>query len=392
VHSIVFQQGLDQDAADMATSMIDAVLGAIAPGAALKRNFDARRFTRPTHILAFGKASIPMSNAAIECLGTHFARATVLSTPELCARTRFKSHFVELLATDHPIPTQRNIDATKLLIDHARSIPDDHQALVLISGGGSAMLCAPRDGFTLEDIVKTTTTLLTLGAPIEIINAARTELDSLKGGGLAKLLEHTAQADALVLSDVIGNDLLVIASGPAVSPTIQHTIIASNQDAVDALCAWLVHRHIDIAHVQRNAVGFAADQGHQLADRLIDSTERAPIAVCMGGEPTVDAHATTGVGGPMLELALSCAQRLASTPFRWTLLTFTTDGIDGPTDAAGAIITSEMLDDDATVRAIGEALQTHNCLPMCDTLSATIRTGPTGTNVNDIALAIRWAQ
>jgi len=98
----------------------------------------------------------------------------------------------------------------------------------------------------------------------------------------------------------------------------------------------------------------------------------------------------------MLELAIACADQLGSAPFRWTILTFATDGIDGPTDAAGAIITDDMLCRAHTTKAetrkhIQCALTCHDSLTMCDTLHATIRTGHTGTNVNDIAVVIRWA-
>lgn len=393
MHSIRFHPDLNYAKKILATDLIDAVLGASDPKRSFTQHFDPNAFTRPTHILAFGKAAVPMTNVAIECLGSNFARATVISTPELCLQTQFKDKFVELLAADHPLPTHRNIDAAISLIAHAKSIPNDHQGLVLISGGGSALLCSPRQFITLEHIIETTDALLRSGAPIQEINAARSKLETLKAGGLASLLEHVAQIDAFVLSDVIGDDLSIIASGPLVDripPTINHTIIANNQSALDALCAWTTYENIDLVHTHHDSVGYANDEGRRLARELIDSTHTPPIAVCLGGEPTVDTTGTTGTGGPILELALSCAQELAQTDFRWTIITFATDGIDGPTDAAGAIITNDMMNTPNAKSHVQIALQEHNALPMCDMLGATIRTGPTGTNVNDIALAIRW--
>ncbi len=394
--TIRFQPNLDYPRKSLASDLITAVLGAVAPGAAMKRYFDPQSFSRPTHILAFGKASIEMTNAAIECLGTNFARATVISTPTLCAQAQFKNKFVDLLAADHPLPSHLSISATNELIEHARTIPHDHQALVLISGGASAMLCSPKEGITLERIIETTDALLRSGAPIQELNAARSKLETLKAGGLAKILEHITRTDAYVLSDVIGGDptenIRTIASGPVAEPDIPHTIIASNQSALDALCAWVALEHINPIHTQRDAVGFAADEAKGIAKVLIDSIEDTPCAVCLGGEPTVDITntSTPGSGGPMLELALACALELSTTDFHWTVITLATDGIDGPTNAAGAIITTDMLKDPTTIAQAQHALEHHNALPICDTLGATIRTGPTGTNVNDIALVIRW--
>ena len=402
VHPIAFHPELDESTRSLATSLISSVLQAVDPSIALSKHLDPAIFTAPTHILAFGKASIPMTNAAIECLGDRFARATVISTPDQVIKTQFKSTFVELLVGDHPLPTQRSVDASLALIKHAKSIPPDHQTLVLISGGGSAMLCAPAGHTTLENIITITDTLLKAGAPIEQINKARASLDTLKLGGLAKLLAHTSRTDAYLLCDVINPDpdgdpsatLATIASGPLIDPTqstdIPHTIIADNQSALDTLCAWLALESISLVESCSNAVGFASDEGLRLARAILNAPKDSatPIAVCVGGEPTVDASSSMGSGGPMLELAIAAAQELIDAPFDWTIITFATDGIDGPTPAAGAVITSRMLDA-ITPNQLKESLANHDTLSLCDTLNATIITGHTGTNVNDIALIIR---
>ncbi len=397
MRTIQFQPGLDHASRTRAEGLVGAVLHACDPGIALKKRYHSPAHTRPTHILAFGKASIPMTHAAIERLGSRFARATVLAPPALCARASFKSGSIELLPADHPLPTQRNIDAARTLAEHARSIPYDHNAMVLISGGGSAMLCAPKPRVTLDQIIETTDRLLRSGAPIAEINAARARLETLKGGGLARLLAHVHRTHAYVLSDVIGDDLRTIASGPLIDslpPRIPHTIIAGNDTAIDAACAWSAHREIECVSAGRRVVGSASDEGRALARALIDPPIPAPIgvclAVCLGGEPTVDTGDATGIGGPALELALAGAVELSKSALNWSIITLTTDGVDGPTDAAGAIITRDMLRDPELIAAAQTALAQHNALPVCDTLGATIRTGPTGTNVNDIALAIRW--
>ncbi len=384
-----FQPDLDPTSRHLAWGLLKTILTSTNPQANLIKHFDSTLFTHPTHILAFGKASIPMTNAAIECLGDHFAHATVISTPQLCAQAQFGHNRIELLAADHPLPTQRNINATNRLIEHAQSIPRNHQTLILISGGGSALLCSPKEDITLERLIQTTNALLKSGAPIQEINQTRAQLETLKSGGLARILDHVARIDALVLSDVIGDDITTIASGPVAVPSIPHTIIASNQRALDTLIAWIANERINLVNIQRQATGHAAEQGKALADKLINSDSHPPFAACLGGEPTVDAQSSTGTGGPMLELALAGALELARTDFRWTIITFATDGVDGPTDAAGAIITNDMLRPEH-IPSIQNALDEHNALPMCDLLGSTIRTGETGTNVNDLAVAIRW--
>ncbi len=402
MHTITFEPALDHAPKALATDLIETILHASDPSHAFKKHFDPSTINAKAHIIAMGKASIAMTNAAIECLGDQFARATVVSTPELVAQAQFKNKFVELCIGDHPLPTHRSVSAANTIIEHARSIPSDQQALVLLSGGASALVCSPKPSATLEHIVETTNALLQSGASIQKINAARAQHDTLKAGGLAKILEQAARMETYTLSDVIGDDLSVIASAPTFraipSP---HTIIASNQTALNALCAWAAHQHITIAHLNRSALGSAADEGRQLARHLMNlpTDSASPIAVCLGGEPTVDASNTTGIGGPMLELALACALELAqpSTPQlnsgsskSWIVFTLATDGRDGPTNAAGAIITNNMLSTPESIAQAQRALTEHSTLPACDAIGATLRTGHTGTNVNDIAIAIRY--
>jgi len=393
MNRIRYQPNLDHARKSFASEMIETILRAAEPANAIKKHFNKSRFNRPTHILAFGKASIEMTNAAIECLGDRFARASVISTPELCAQAQFKNKFVDLLTATHPFPTLQNIHSTNQLIEHARSIPADHQVLVLISGGGSALLCSPKEGVTLEDLATTSRTLMNSGASIHELNAERSKQETLKAGGLAEVLRHVYQTDAFVLSDVIGDDLRTISSGPLVDqlpPSIEHTIVANNQTILDALCAWIAIEHIHPVKVIKQVTGSANKLGQQIASKLIESSSDLPCAVSLGGEPTVDVEDADGIGGPMLELALSCAYELCKTEFRWTVLTFASDGIDGPTDACGAVISNDMIQSNQTQEAIRSSLESHDTLQMCDTLGATIRTGATGTNVNDVMLAIRW--
>lgn len=127
-----------------------------------------------------------------------------------------------------------------------------------------------------------------------------------------------------------------------------------------------------------------------LARELSGINESGPNAVILGGEPAVDTRNQTGIGGPMLELGLSAAVSLDKAGFDWTVLSMTSDGIDGPSRAAGMVCTRSMIRDPDTVRAIRDSISSHDSRPMCDTLNACVTTGPTGTNVNDLAILIRW--
>tara|TARA_R110002072_G_scaffold42064_19_gene118527 strand:+ start:112051 stop:113286 length:1236 start_codon:yes stop_codon:yes gene_type:complete len=395
-----FHPSLDFKNASFAGRLIDRVFAAIDPGRTLRTKLDSVRHNHPTHILAVGKASVAMTHAAIEHLGPRFARATVITSDEIAARNQFKNKFVELLVGDHPLPGARSLESTLKLIEHARSIPKDHHVLVLISGGTSAMLCGIESSEALDQLVAQTDQLMRAGASIHELNAMRSKLDPIKLGGLAKHLGQlkTEQIRVYLLGDVIEQPNAplesVIGSGPMWAPTraskIEHMIIADNHTALDALCAYLAGEGIGLSHIKRRATGFASDEGAQLAQALLASDNQVPCAVCLGGEPTVRVGNNPGIGGPMLELAASAAVELNGAEFPWTVISLATDGVDGPSGVAGAVLAHDMLRDPDAIGQLKSAIERHETLGICDQLGATIRTGHTGTNVNDLAIAIHW--
>lgn len=392
--SVQLNSGLSEREQRLARGMIAATLRAADPERAMRAHMAHLPKDTPTHILAFGKASLGMSAGAIESLGSRFARATILAPESLALKTQFKNKLIATFPCDHPLPTQRNIDATRVLVDHAHSIPDDHRVLVLISGGASAMLCLPHPRVTLDEIREGTLELLASGAGIHELNASRSQLESLKAGGLAHELRHVSDRYCFLLSDVIGDDPSVIGSGPmhdANPPRTPHMVIASNNIAIDALAAWCANEHIDCREIIRHATGEAHNAGTSIADRLLKAGPGdSPIAIILGGETVVDTDGQDGIGGPALELGLSAAVHLAPAAFDWSVVTFTTDGVDGPGKAAGCALTSSMISAPIKREAALGALKAHDTRSICDTLGATIDTGPTGTNVNDVAIVIRW--
>lgn len=343
---------------------------------------------QPTHVLAFGKASVAMTNACMELLGSRFNGGVVLCPEQLKNQLRPIPN-LQALSVDHPNPTQRNIQATAALVEYAKSIPQPHACIVCISGGGSAHLCSPQHGVTLDQIIETTRAFNKQGRTIHELNQARRELETLKAGGLAKHLTHIAHVETLVLSDVIDDDLDTIASGPMRDPDqrVPHTIIANHRTALLATRTTLKAQGFKIGHASGDVQGEATDCGTNLAIEFVKNPVAASI---MAGETTVDTKNASGLGGPCMETALACAIKLVELGTDgWLVLGLATDGIDGPTDAAGAVITSEMMQS-VDIAHAKQSLINHDSLAFLQQLNALILTGPTGTNLNDVCMVLPY--
>lgn len=382
-------------------------------------------------VLVFGKAAVPMARAALRRVSIRLSQAVVIVPPEWAGRFEGKNAVV--MPADHPIPTESNIEAARTLAASAHAAREDECVLVLISGGGSAHLTLPRAGVTLEDLRTITKSLLRAGAPIEDLNTVRRSLEQLKGGGLRAICP-ARRVIGLVVSDVIGDDLATIASGPLVRgepgdpigvlkkwgieapphlqtvmrtprafsdslPPADHATLLSGRMLVERLPAALAAdptpgaSPIRVGTVVQPVTGEASVAGANLAARFLtmprplspSSGQDTPNALLAWGETTVTVGDATGTGGRNLELALAAALALP-TDRPWALLTLATDGIDGPTDAAGAILCSEMFADPRAATLARNALANHDSYHAVEMLGGLIHTGPTGTNLNDIAL------
>ncbi|MEX2217637.1 MAG: DUF4147 domain-containing protein [Phycisphaerales bacterium] len=405
-----------------------------------------------TAALAIGKAARPMLRAAADVLDLSAAFSLTVGPPEA-------SEWPHLTA-DHPVPTERNVLAAMRTLDVVRTLRALDRAperlLVLLSGGASALLTSPADGLTLDDISAVTRALLRAGAPIDELNTVRKHVERLKGGRFAAELPDGMHADVLVLSDVIGDRLDVVGSGPfAHDPStygdalavldrrsarqaapavtrfleagargehpetakpgnpaferVRHAVIGSNRTAAEAAERAAVRLGFRVAHLELEVVGEAAREGRRLASLALEHARDAgPSAIILGGETTVTVGGAAGVGGRNQELALAAAIELeragnraaeragmaAVQAPRVAVASFATDGVDGPTDAAGAIATDETC---GLARSLGlhpeAALAGHDSHSFFAALDRAghphlIRTGPTGTNVNDIAVAL----
>lgn len=385
-------------------------------------------------IAAGGKASIAMALACAQRLGPRLAGGVVLAPVGVPARGLPRR--LKLRRCDHPLPTRRNVSAAAGLARFVGTVPAGDTLLVLLSGGASAHLSLPAPDVTLAELRALTRALLRSGASIDEVNAVRRHVERLKGGGLARLAARQgATVVTLLLSDVIGNRLETIGSGPtapdpttfadaldvvgryrlatvapgivrrlrrgargrvaetakpgdAVFDRVQHVVVGSNRDAVQAARGVVERLGFAVRGVVQDVTGGAQAAGTGLARRI--ATAAPGSAIVMGGETTVAVGPAQGLGGPCQELVLAAAVALDGRA-GVVVAAIATDGIDGPTPAAGAAATGDSC---RRARALGldpqAALHRHDSATLWRRLGSRIRTGPTGTNLNDVALALRY--
>lgn len=346
---------------------------------------------------------------------------------------------VRMRRGDHPLPSERGVEATRELFETAAAVDDRTLVIGIITGGGSSLLTHPAERISLDELVRTTELLLESGATIESLNAVRKHLSAIKGGQLARTVVP-AEVVCLVFSDVIGNDLATIASGPFAPDGTTFGDAKAVLDRYDLSVPTAVRERIeagiegDVPETPgRDDRAFRSVSTHVLADANLAveaATDRArdcglrpivlstrirgeareaaksavaiaeealasgrpiepPAAIVSGGETTVTVDGD-GHGGPNQEFALSAAVELTNLPEdefepgRIVVAAVDTDGIDGPTDAAGAIVDGTDVDPDE-----GElALDRNDAYAILDDRDCLIRTGPTGTNVNDLRVTI----
>ncbi|MCU4752694.1 DUF4147 domain-containing protein [Halobacteria archaeon AArc-curdl1] len=382
-------------------------------------------------VLGGGKASGAVT-AALESILEPALETGVLDGLEglVVANAPESTEHVEVVVGDHPTPSEQNLEATAELLKLAEKATDRDLVLAPITGGGSALLTAPAAGLSLETLATTTDELLASGASIDEINAVRSRCSCIKGGGLARAAAPAAVV-TLAISDVVGDDPSVIASGPTVTPpgTLESALAICRREgmaipeavvdhldgnepeeteiATDWHCLATTRTAIDAAErvatdrgyrtlvlssrLEGEAAHVGRTHGTLAASMALDGEPLEPPAVVLsGGEVTVTLGDADGVGGPNQELALAGTLELADIDevgSRAVLASVDTDGIDGPTDACGAIIDGRLLES-AALPAARRALESHDVTPFLEECGALLETGPTGTNVNDLRVLV----
>ena len=383
-------------------------------------------------VLAIGKASAAMARAAEFVLGRRLAGGLAIAPHGAGGATGR----IPVVEAGHPLPDEDGRGAAERIVSIAGRVRDDDIVLCLLSGGGSALLASPPSGVTIADLASVTGQLLGVGTPIDEINTVRRHLSTLQGGGLARLL-HPARVRTLVLSDVVGSRPESIASGPTVpDPTTfadaervlrsrglwgrlpgsvrrwidrgvrgeapetakpgdpiferaKACVLADVGTFLDAVSAAAARAGFAVDRLDRPITGEARAAGRRLGRRLAaraDGGTRRSLLIG-GGETTVTVRGR-GRGGRNQEVALAAAIELRGLE-GVCLAALGTDGIDGPTDAAGALIDGTTVD-----QALAAGLDPSAALAENDAyalLAATgdlLVTGPTGTNVADVTIGI----
>ena len=429
--------------------VLAAAMEAAEPGAALRRYVrregdlllvDGRPYdlaAGQVFLVSVGKAAEAMARAAAELLGERLtAGVVVVKDPPHAPIGR-----CTITVAGHPLPNAQSVAAAEQVAATLAQAGPNDLVLALISGGGSALLSLPAPGIELSDMQALTSALLACGATINEINCLRKHLDTIKGGGLARLAAPAALA-TLILSDVVGNPLDVIASGPTVADPssfaeawailgnyglqaqapaavrarleqgragqiaetpkpgdplfarVRNLLVGSNQQAAAAALAAARVHGLNGLLLTSYAQGEARVVGGLLAAvaREIAASGQPlarPACLIIGGETTVTLRGA-GKGGRNQELALAAVGELAGLA-DVALVALATDGSDGPTDAAGAVVTGASL---ARATALGldpaAALADNDAYPFFAALGDLLLTGPSGTNVNDLAFVFAF--
>lgn len=348
-----------------ALDLVDAVLEAVDAGEATRRGLRQLEAhgvsSQGCTVFAFGKAAVPMASAAAAVCSVG-GGIVVGHTPASISGLR-------CLVGGHPVPADDAEEVGLQVLDLAESLGPRDVALCLVSGGGSAMLELPRAGLEIADVVRRTDDLLRGGVDIAALNAARVTMSRLKGGQLARAMAPATVVN-LVISDVGAHGPELVASGPTVVPEATTLVVADIDAAVEAVVAEGLERARELLEGEARVAGPAFYAGGS-----------GPPRVC-GGETTVTVTGP-GRGGRNQELVLAAAAEYRS----GLLLSFGTDGVDGTSEAAGAL-----LDEVVLTKARARGLDPLALLRANDSdhffrhAGGRILTGPTGTNVADVCL------
>lgn len=396
-----------------------------------EKRFPLSRF-RHIYVLAAGKAAATMSRGVEEILGDKITNGHVVTKHGHGTDLKY----LTLTEAGHPIPDAEGVKGTQKIVNIARKSTEDDLVICLISGGASALMADFPEGVTLDDLKRTNELLTKCGANITEINTVRKHLSKIKGGQLARIL-FPATTVCLILSDVVGDRLDVIASGPTVcdsssfadaltiidkyslqnqlpssvlhyllegadgsiadtpkpdNPVFQNVfnyIIGSNGIALESSAKKAVGLGFE-THTVTDSIQEDVTETANFILKTIDNqkpTGNKPVCLLFGGEPTVKVSGK-GLGGRNQHLALYLATKICCKK-NITILCAGTDGTDGPTDAAGAVV-----DYETATKAVEKGIDPNHYLTDCDSyrffqqVGGHIITGNTGTNVMDIIVAI----
>ena len=398
------QQGANPKPTLNTDALIQAILQAVDPASAVQRHIslhgtvlriDGRDYDltgKDIRLIAVGKASVPMAQAMQTLLGARINRSVVVTKYGHVSQTsNVKRHEPavndrwSIIEAAHPVPDDNSLRAGELICEALQDSRENTLVIVCVSGGASALCVAPQPGISLKTMQAINEALLRSGADIREMNAVRSRLDRLKAGGLVRMASP-AEVIGLILSDVIGDPLDVIASGLTQEAAAYNVLVGNNTQACAAAQIELGRQGYQARIVTTQMRGEARERGVEIAHAIAD--EAPSSALIYGGETTVTLHGN-GNGGRCQELALAAASVMHPQSGS-SIMAFGTDGTDGPNDAAGAIVNDTTI---ARARQIGlnaqAYLDNNDSYTFFEKLGDLIKTGPTGTNVADVIIALR---
>lgn len=369
-------------------------------------------------VLGGGKAADGLAAALAELLGDRLAGVVV--TDEQSVDTGR----VTVREGSHPVPDAGSVAGAQAVLERADAASERTLVLATITGGGSSLLCAPAPGLDVAAIRTVTAELLEAGAPIDEVNVVRRACSRIKGGGLAAAADP-ATVVSLLVSDVVGDDTAVVASGPTVPAaddpdgalsvldrydvvatdvrgwlerreasappdvSVDTHVVASGRDAIEAARSVAADRGYEPCVLSTGIEGEAREAGRFHAAIAAEAAETGdpvepPAVLLSGGETTVTVTGD-GAGGPNLEFALAAALAL---PDGSVLGAVDTDGRDGSTDAAGALVDTETVGDAETRAVARAALAANDSYGFIESRGALLTSGATGTNVDDLRVVV----
>lgn len=404
--------------------IIQRTIQDVLPMKAVREVLEEIPLSKPVYVIAIGKAAWGMADEAARRLGSRIVEGIVVTK---YGHSRGRIEGFQIMETAHPFPDENSMAAAGKILELADRLTEKEEVLLLLSGGGSALVEMPAPGLTLAEVTRVTEILLKCGANIVEINTVRKHLSAIKGGKLAKHLQP-ARGYAIILSDVVGNHPEMIASGmtypddtsaPDVMEVIEKynldvrenvlRILRKSEETLSSNITNIVKGNVEelcrAASKHTEELGYrsyilSADAGCEAKELGIWFSQAAgkirgdnpwqlsrPCAVIVGGETVVKVNGN-GKGGRNQEIALQAAVGLQDMK-QTVLFSLASDGTDGPTDAAGGIV------DGYTVKNLEEKgmniedyLNNNDAYHALKVINGLIMTGPTGTNVNDVTVLL----
>lgn len=423
---------------ETARKIFDEAVSAVNPYHAVANHIDEIRDTynrgafKKLYVIGFGNASVSMAQAVEDALHELITDGVIITKHGHYLEKDLKK--IKVCEASHPVPCCEGVAATDEIVRLVEAADETSLVVTLISGGGSALFLAPVDGVSLAEKQQVTSLLLHAGANINELNCVRKLISKVKGGGLTRLI-WPATNISLILSDVMGDPLDVIASGPttqnpssfkealavlekfdlldkvpasvlsylkngitvvpkqigSIFEKTKNIIIASNSIALEAAKQAAIKSGLNAEIVSAEISGEARDVGAEFARRALELKKQdgtaLPMCLISGGETTVTVKGS-GKGGRNMEMALAFAMHVAGTA-GITLLSAGTDGNDGPTDATGGIVDGETVPSgNAKGIDAGQFIDNNDSYNYLKLSGGLLITGPTGTNVMDIQVMI----